>query len=140
MRNRALLLASSNPEDLDFLRRLLSPMGWEIRTAASCEEARRCLEQSPAEVMICERDLPDQGWSQLCNPPPGAPAPPVFIVASDCADVPLWASVLTRGGFDILARPFLGSEVTRVAEAAWREWTRRHRKPQPVQGPAAVEP
>ena len=138
MRNRTVLLASSNPGDLDFLGCVLSPMGWEIRTAASCEEARRCLEESPAEVMICERDLPDQGWAELFHPASGVPRLPVFIIASDCADVPLWASVLSKGGFDILARPFIDSEVTRVAESAWREWTRRNRKLEPVQGPAAV--
>jgi DNA-binding NtrC family response regulator len=108
---------------------MLAPLGWEVQTARSYEEARTRLDRYRAEVLICERDLPERGWAELWKAALAAPARPVFIVASDCADVPLWASVLGTGGFDILARPFVDAEVTRVAAAAWREWERRNQKP-----------
>ena len=129
MKNRSLLVASSDRDDYVLIGEMLAPLGWDVQAAGSCQEARSRLDQSPAEVLICERDLPDSGWAELRRAMPAAPAGPVFIVASDCADVPLWASVLGTGGFDILARPFLATEVSRVAEAAWREWERRKRRP-----------
>src|SRR5689334_3523020 len=105
MKNRTLLVASSDPLDHDQIGQMLAPLGWDVRAARSCREARTRLEERHAEVLICERDLPDCGWAELWNATPAAPVRPVFIVASDCADVPLWASVLGTGGFDILARP-----------------------------------
>jgi DNA-binding NtrC family response regulator len=127
MKSRNLLVASSDQADHVLIGQMLAPLGWDVQTARSCQEARSSLNQRPAEVLICERDLPDCGWAELWRTAPAAPVRPVFIVASDCADVPLWASVLGTGGFDILARPFLATEVSRVAEAAWREWERRQR-------------
>jgi DNA-binding NtrC family response regulator len=127
MKNRNLLVASSDQADHVAIGRMLAPLGWDVQAARSCQEALSHLNRRPAEVLICERDLPDCGWAELWKAASAAPVRPVFIVASDCADVPLWASVLGSGGFDILARPFLATEVSRVAEAAWREWERRQR-------------
>jgi DNA-binding response OmpR family regulator len=47
-------------------------------------------------------------------------APPPLIVSSCVADDRLWAEVLNLGGYDLLTKPFLAAEVSRVVRMAAR--------------------
>ena len=52
--------------------------------------------------------------------------PPMLIVTSRTADDRLWAEALNLGAYDVLAKPFDQSEVTRVVSLAWLHWKERH--------------
>ena len=54
------------------------------------------------------------------------PDPPFLIVASRLADERLWAEALNLGAYDVLAKPFDSTEVTRIVGMAWLRWKDRH--------------
>jgi DNA-binding response OmpR family regulator len=54
------------------------------------------------------------------------PDPPLFIVASRLADERLWAEALNLGAWDVLAKPFVADEVTRIVDIARQHWRDRH--------------
>jgi DNA-binding response OmpR family regulator len=72
-------------------------------------------------VVICEQFLPDGTWRDLLDDLQDAPRSPMLIVCSLLADDRLWAEVLNIGGFDVLMKPFHGTEVTRVVQMAARQ-------------------
>ncbi len=74
----------------------------------------------PPTLIVCEKDLPDGTWrdvlrfsKKLVNPPP-------VVIAARTADRCLWAEVFNIGAFDILLKPFVKNEVTRVMSMAVR--------------------
>jgi len=50
------------------------------------------------------------------------PDPPFVVVTSRLADERLWAEALNRGAYDVLAKPFDGTEVIRTISSAWLHW------------------
>jgi DNA-binding response OmpR family regulator len=48
--------------------------------------------------------------------------PPVLIVTSRVADDYLWVEALNLGAYDVLAKPFDLTEVTRILSSAWLHW------------------
>jgi DNA-binding response OmpR family regulator len=71
-------------------------------------------------VVICDTDLPDGDWKDVLQQVLQARSAPALIVTSRVADHSLWAEVLKLGGYDVLAQPFDGEEVTRVIASALR--------------------
>lgn len=65
-------------------------------------------------VIVCEEELPDGTWRSVVSAVQIRPAPPPVIVLSYREDERLWAEVLRRGGFDVLACP-LDPSRTRLA-------------------------
>ena len=66
---------------------------------------------------------------------------PWLIVSSRLADERLWAEVLNRGGYDLLATPFDADEVRHVLAYAIESWNRRRSTPalRPVDPATAPE-
>ena len=54
------------------------------------------------------------------------PAPPCLILTAKRADDRVWAEALSRGAFDVIAKPFQKAEVVRIVAAAWRRWRLRY--------------
>jgi len=75
-------------------------------------------------IVICERDVQPGSWKDLLQHINLLPNPPSLIVTSRLADDRLWAEALNLGAYDVLAKPFDGTEVRRVVCAAWRAWSR----------------
>jgi DNA-binding response OmpR family regulator len=70
-------------------------------------------------IVLCDRDLPDGSWLDILNQADSAAEPPLVIVASRLADERLWSEVLNLGAFDLIAKPFIDSDVLHVLKAAW---------------------
>jgi DNA-binding NtrC family response regulator len=77
-------------------------------------------------VVLCETDLRPGTWRELLEEITHAPDAPAVIVSSRLADDRLWAEALNLGAWDVLARPFVASEVFHAVSAAWRHWRNQH--------------
>ena len=118
----AVLAVSSLPETLTRLRAIFQHTNWVIHEASCCESALRFLTRNPVAVVVCERRLSDGCWKDLLDRANTLQTPPLVIVTGYDADESLWAEVLNLGGYDVLARPFERSEVTRIISLAWLHW------------------
>ena len=81
------------------------------------------LAEHPTPVAICESDLPDGSWKDLLAWLAHISRPPLLVVTSRLADEVLWSEVLNLGGYNVLAKPLVETEVRHVLENAWRRWT-----------------
>jgi DNA-binding NtrC family response regulator len=129
-----ILSVSPFEEDHDSLRRMFECPAWAIYTdcrwrlhqSATIESAFATVERSRIPVLICERTLPPGTWVDMLEQLDLLPEAPSMIVSSRSTDAPLWAEVLNRGAFDLLAKPFDATEVVRVVNSAWLHWQDRH--------------
>lgn len=116
---------SPSQEDHDALERCLA-RPWILRRAFRPEQGMALLRsRSRTPVVICEGDQQRSGWKMLLRELPALPNPPLLIVSSDYPDPQLWAEALNLGAYDVLAKPFDNSEVTRALYSAWIRWTDR---------------
>ena len=88
-----------------------------IRVGA-CSEARPFVRQFFPWVVVCDEILADGDWRDILGDLQSGPHDPPLIVVSRLADDRLWSEVLNLGGYDLLVKPFVASEVTRVVRMA----------------------
>jgi DNA-binding NtrC family response regulator len=116
------LAVSPHDADHQVLGRLFAHSNWLLKKARSLDEAKRILTDCPASVILCEETLPDGSWLDVLSSVSDVENPPRVIVTSRLADSRLWGEVLNLGGFDVLEKPFVPSELYRVVAEAWRRW------------------
>ncbi len=133
----AVLAVSPSDDDLNRLDGIFQQTRWRLYSAHAFREASDFLREHPAAVVVCERSLPDGTWLDLYRLAGSLSTPPKVIVTSDDADDSLWAEVLNLGGYDVLAKPFDRSEVTRIISLAWLHWKESPRKAAGSAGSAA---
>jgi DNA-binding NtrC family response regulator len=109
-----ILLISQYQEDEHLLREVLTKFACPLGTSRSWQEATLLIHCHVLRVVVTESELPDGTWRDVLSSLDGVSNPPLLIVASRLADERLWADVLNRCGFDVLAKPFARDEVTRV--------------------------
>ena len=124
-----LLAISPDEADCRSLKRILEKSRWTIQGASSFREATRLMNESDPNLILCEKDLPDGNWKDVFRQAGVLRTPPPVVVVSRQADERLWAEVLNLGGYDLLLKPFDGSEVTRVIGMASRCRNSVHRSP-----------
>ena len=112
--NAPLLILSSCEKICDSLARILGNT-WTIHQAANQHEAVALLTQHAISVVIA-----DGYWRELLEFVSNTRWPPSVLVTAPFADEALWAEVLNRGGYDVLAQPFESNEVLRITQAALR--------------------
>jgi DNA-binding NtrC family response regulator len=122
------LLISPDPEDAVFMREMVSTLGCQLESASDRHEAELALRRDVFGVVIAERDLQDGDWQDVLSCLERYSYNPLLIVVSRLADERLWAEVLNRGGFDVLAKPLAHEEATRVIGHALNTWSRRFEK------------
>jgi DNA-binding response OmpR family regulator len=116
-----ILSISAAPEDHNTLRNILNGSPWRIIKSRTCKEAVARLRRRPMPVVICESDLPDGTWRDVLNQINTLTHRPVLIVTSKLADDSLWSEVLNLGGYNVLAKPFLESEVKYVVSGVGQD-------------------
>jgi len=124
------LWVSSHADDLPALGKVLTGQEppdcpdcrFEVITADNVEAALRVLESARIPVVLCERELGKDTWKTLLARMAQLEEKPYLIVASRSADESLWAEALNLGVYDVLARPFVTSEVARTLSLAWLRW------------------
>ena len=109
-----ILLISQYSEDGYFLREVLANFACPLKTVESWRKAKLVVHCHGLSVVVTESELPDGTWRDVLSSLDDVPNPPLLIVASRLADERLWADVLNRCGFDVLAKPFKRDEAIRV--------------------------
>ena len=126
------LSVSRTPSDHTALSRLLPGPQWHVYRAGTAVSAMTSLDRlRPVPIVVCERDLLPDTWQELLLQIVFLPDPPVFIVASRFADDYLWAEALNLGAYDVLAKPFNITELTRSLSLAWL----RSQRPRDINNP-----
>jgi DNA-binding response OmpR family regulator len=112
------------------LEKIFHECGWKLGRARTRSEARSFMDTTPVGVVISECELPEGGWREMLDDLMQRSEPPPLLVTSRLADDSLWAEVLNMGGYDVLAQPLDGEEVTRVVSAAARHFDNEHQRRQ----------
>ena len=99
---------------------------WTLQISSSFKSAWRLLRLQQFPLVLCDGDLRPGTWRELLDLTCLLPEPPCLIVTSRAADERLWAEAINLGAYDVLAKPFDSTEVTRVVCSAWRHWSQRH--------------
>jgi DNA-binding NtrC family response regulator len=118
-----ILSVSPTQDDHDALERLLHGLKWKIHTTLTLASAVTLLQKIRIPLVVCERNLLPGTWKDMLDYLLTVlPQPPYLIVTSRLADDHLWAEALNIGAYDVLAKPFHGTEVNRILSLAWRHW------------------
>jgi DNA-binding NtrC family response regulator len=99
---------------------------WKLNACRTLASALKALRKLRVPVVVCESDLRPGTWKEVLEELSTLPDPPFLIVTSRLADERLWAEALNLGAYDVLAKPFDGTEVTRIVGMAWLRWKDRH--------------
>ena len=92
----------------------------EVLRAESLTSGIAALKKAAVSLVICESQLGEFTWKKVLKEIHNLPHPPLLIVTSRLADDYLWAEALNLGAYDVLAKPFDPTEVTRTIESALR--------------------
>jgi DNA-binding NtrC family response regulator len=100
---------------------------WDISFTRTCEEATAEAHRTGAQMVVCDRDLPDPEWKHtvkhLSMRRPGT----CIILVSAVVDDYLWTEVLRVGGYDVLSKPLREDEVLRAVKLARSYWESANR-------------
>jgi two-component system NtrC family response regulator len=116
------LSVSPRERDHRFLKTIFDDSKWMLYTADCLPSALSLLYRHDIGVVLCERDLLGNTWTDMLDRLMVLRDAPPLIVTSRLADDRLWAEALNRGAYDVLAKPFEQQEVVRVVDAAWHYW------------------
>jgi DNA-binding response OmpR family regulator len=120
----ALLSVSPIQDDHDSLASVLGCDQWKIHNALSLQSALVFLRVHVVPLVVCEHDLSPGTWTQLLDEIRLLAIPPILVMTCRLADDHLWAEALNVGAYDVLAKPFDRTEVTRTLSSAWLRWQR----------------
>src|SRR5690349_9635365 len=109
-------------EDQVSLKQIFQQSKWTLHHVQLLERGLTLLDEVVPGVVISASRLPDGNWEDVLLELQRRQLEPLLIVTSRLADDGLWAEVLNRGGFDVLATPFRDREVTYSVSLAWRHW------------------
>ncbi|PWU10081.1 MAG: hypothetical protein C5B51_04980 [Terriglobia bacterium] len=120
-----LLIASRDEDAVELSDMLTSSQGTlcpgsklRLKSCPSSGEALLLLRSNPVPVVLCEHDHGGASWKELLDKTSSFTVPPYIIVVSRAADEHLWAEALNLGAYDVLAKPFDATEVSRVLGSA----------------------
>ena len=108
----------TSSEDRRLLSGICSRNGWNLILQDTCEEARIGLHRLKSPVVLCDRDLPGQGWRETVEELASSPHRACIILVSGVVDTYLWNEVARTGGFDVLSKPLREEDVVRAVRLA----------------------
>ena len=127
MRPVTVLALLTSPADRQSLENIFSHSNWDLRFAASLQEAEAInRDDNAVGVVISDLLLPNHKcWRDVLAALQTLVIPPALIVVDARADGQVWAEVLNLGGYDLIMKPFDSAEVLRTVSAAWLSWKHR---------------
>jgi DNA-binding NtrC family response regulator len=117
-----------DPDDSKSLEQIAASYGWKISIVGSSDAAVAFLKEQPTPLVICDRDLSSEAWSDVLGKIAAQPQAVCVLLASRVADQYLWNQVIQHHGYDLVVKPFQPEELRRAVTFAWswRGWTSRH--------------
>lgn len=122
----SILVVTPHDEDHRSISAIFRRSNWTLHRASSIAETLSFLECDEVPAILCERELPDGSWKDLLDLVACHAHPPRVVVMSALADKRLWSEMLSLGGYDLLPKPLVSSELFRVLAGAARSWLNRH--------------
>jgi DNA-binding NtrC family response regulator len=123
MNNTRAALLAVDLEDGD--RRILADAAkrcdCDLISARTIHEAMQLARGRVVRVILCQPAFPDGDWRDLLNLSLSWKTPAKVIVVFRLADNRLWSEVLNLGGYDLLAAPLDGREVSHVLASACQD-------------------
>ena len=116
------LSVSPFQSDHQFLEAGAATCNCQLARAVDLAGALDVLNQCEVSVIVYEHDSMPGSWCDMLQCLRGQANPAALIVTSRFADERLWAEALNLGAWDVLAKPFDRSEVTRSIEGAYQHW------------------
>ena len=107
------LVVSPSHADHVVLERMFDPQ-WSLHKALTLSAGLTALRDKRIALVLCESELHPGTWLDMLKKLELSPGSPYLIVTSRLADEHLWAEVLDRGAYDVLAKPFDAEEVGRI--------------------------
>jgi DNA-binding NtrC family response regulator len=123
-----LMVITQNPDDAETLRQIASSCGWRISIVDSSSAAIAMLNDHPTPLVICDRDISGEVWSDVLAKIAALPQAVCVLLASRVVDDYLWHQVIQNHGYDVVAKPFQREELRRAVTFAWswRGWAHRY--------------
>jgi len=112
-----ILVIMPSPRRLRLLT-ILERNGMETTAAGDLRDAQLKLQEHSYDLLFVDAELAGGPWHRLLPTVVASGKNCEVIVCSRCGDERLWADVLQRGAYDLIAEPFDESEVTRIAHRA----------------------
>lgn len=125
----AVLFVSANETERHAFEALAGIPASRLIRCDCAECAIELVEKTGASVFVFDADGASACWRDLLDRVLVLPEPPLFVLASRLADEALWADALNRGAWDVLAKPFDSTEVSRAVAVASERWQSEHRAP-----------
>lgn len=99
---------------------------WKLKGTATVRSALAAIRRTPVPLVLCGCDVQPDAWKEMLEQFPILAEPPFLIVTSRLADERLWVEALNLGAYDVLAKPFDRTEVTRAVNSACLRWQGQH--------------
>ncbi|MBI1956757.1 MAG: response regulator [Acidobacteria bacterium] len=101
------------------LLNLLEEAGLKVSSAADLQEAQGKLSGPPSyDLVFVDAELPDGSWLDLLEFILDTKRACEMIVCSRLGDERLWAEVIQRGAYDLIAEPYEQQQVLRIVQGA----------------------
>lgn len=115
-----MLVVDDEPHITEVLATTLRFAGFQVAVAATGQEALRCSEREPPELIVVDVMLPDMDGFAVCRRlrARGQQFPVLFLTARDAVEDRV--AGLTLGGDDYVTKPFAVSEVVARIQALLR--------------------
>lgn len=117
-RRSAIVAMVANGEDRQVLIDISAQQGFQVHFAESPEKALDGIERLRAPAALVDRNWPGSDWRTVVEELSLSPGRPCVILMSGVLDERLWAEVVGRGGYEILAKPLQAEQVVRVIKLA----------------------
>ncbi|MGA2878123.1 MAG: hypothetical protein ABSG13_04165 [Bryobacteraceae bacterium] len=115
-----ILAVSISLNDIFLLEYLGNQQGWEMKFAASPQEAFQLASYGGYDLILCDRDQPGYPWREVMDRLAASSPRSSILLVSPTKDDYLWWDVLNHRGFDVLIRPLREEVVLRVIDSAMR--------------------
>jgi DNA-binding NtrC family response regulator len=112
------LSVSPSQSDHRFLEASAGACHCQLVQAVGLIDALAVLNRCEVNVVVYDHDSPSGNWREMLQYLQESSNPAALIITSRLADERLWAEALNLGAWDVLAKPFDRSEVTRSIEWA----------------------
>jgi DNA-binding NtrC family response regulator len=118
----ALVALMVGDEDRKLLAEISARNQWSVHFTDTCGDAWVVLNQLKAPVILCDRDLPSTEWRDVVQMMASSAHSACAILLSRVVDDYLWNEVISKGGYDVLAKPLREDDVVRSVRLALSYW------------------
>jgi DNA-binding response OmpR family regulator len=128
MTNSRILVVDDEPAIRSFLVRVLEHEGYAVRAAHNGQEALRCLETSPFDLLLTDIKMDRLDGVELLREARSRYPDLAVILLTGHATVPSAIAALREGAYDYLLKPVKNEEIVNAVAAGLHERARQQRR------------